>query len=234
MNGSTRHLAIGLVLAALGGTRKAWAVEQSRPERPEGRRDVPTSPGLLGRVRAGPMIGISAPDGLGVGMIAKYKILGIGLFASYLPFVSLPGLDAQLARMSLGTDVRVYPFGGAFFLGVGVGYSQMKGTAERKVRAYRQDQTALGSVFTSAGWVGPELGFLCTVPVSSRAGAPRISFGTDVALAIPFGATEPRFAVTKYGLTMDIDGIGKLAEAVRFVQTHPTPVLNLLRVGVLL
>ena len=50
----------------------------------------------------------------------------------------------------------------------------------------------------------------------------------------PFGTTEPRFAVSKYGLTSDIEGAGALADTVRFVLSRPTPTMNILRVGVLL
>ncbi len=243
MNSSNHVLALGVVLAATGVSSEAWADGSPSGYHPakseDGKKVSPggqglPGPGLFGPVRAGPMVGISAPDGLGVGTIARYKIFGVGLFASYLPQITLPGLNAQLARMSLAADLRVYPLGGAFFLGVGIGYSQMKGTAEKSVRAYRQEQTALGSVFASGGMVAPEIGFLWTIPLSSRPGAALLSLGTDIGVAIPFASSEPRFAVTNHELTTDVQGKGSLADAVRFIQTHPTPVLNLLRVGVLL
>ena len=194
----------------------------------------PEQGGLLGPVRAGPLVGVSAPDGISMGMVARYKFLGIGLSSGYLPEVKIPGIDAKLTRMSLGADVRIYPFGGAFFFGAAIGYAQMKGTAERTVRAYKQSSTAVGSVFASGGFVGPQLGFLWTIPVGSDPRSPRIAIGTDVTLAVPFGASEPRYSVSKYGLTTDVEGTGKIAAVVDWVQSHPTPVLNLLRLGVVL
>jgi hypothetical protein len=194
----------------------------------------PEAGGLLGPVRAGPLVGVSAPDGISMGMVARYKFMGLGLSGGYLPEVAIPGIDAKLTRMSLGGDVRIYPFGGAFFFGAAIGYAQMKGTAERTVRAYKQSSTAVGSVFASGGFVGPQLGFLWTIPVGADPRSPRIAIGTDVTLAVPFATTEPRYAVSKYGLTTGVEGTGKIAAVVDWVQSHPTPVLNLLRLGVVL
>ncbi len=194
----------------------------------------PEAGGLLGPVRAGPLVGVSAPDGISMGMVARYKFLGLGLSGGYLPEVGIPGMDAKLTRMSLGADLRIYPFGGAFFFGAAIGYAQMKGTAERTVRAYKQSSTAVGSVFASGGFVGPQLGFLWTIPVGADPRSPRIAIGTDVTLAVPFATTEPRYSVSKYGLTTGVEGTGKIAAVVDWVQSHPTPVLNLLRLGVVL
>lgn len=226
MNGARMGFVLGVVVVSIPASA---AAEEGVPAPPTVQES-----GLFGPVRAGPVIGVSAPDGLGIGVVARYGRFGMGVSAGYLPSVSIPGLDAEIARASVGTDLRFYPFSGAFFIGVAVAYARLKGSAERSVRAYRQNQAAVGSVSASGGWVGPELGFSWSIPFSSRPGAPRLSLGTDIGLVFPFGTTEPRFAVSKYGLTSDIEGAGALADTVRFVLSRPTPTMNILRVGVLL
>lgn len=86
--------------------------------------------GLFGPFRIGPVVGVGVPNLLNYGVTAKLtRFLGFGVNAGMIPKVkiSLYG-DATLSYQEIDTYGRLYPFGGAFFLGAGVGYATMKGT----------------------------------------------------------------------------------------------------------
>ncbi len=76
------------------------------------------------------MVGVGVPNLLNYGVTAKLtRFLGFGVNAGMIPKVkiSLYG-DATLSYQEVDAYGRLYPFGGAFFLGAGVGYVTMKGT----------------------------------------------------------------------------------------------------------
>ncbi|HEX3850361.1 MAG TPA: hypothetical protein VHW01_05305, partial [Polyangiaceae bacterium] len=86
--------------------------------------------GLFGPFRIGFLVGGGLPDLLSLGgMIKLTRYFGAGINVGLIPTVklSLYG-DATVAFQEYDVYGHIFPFGGAFFLGAGVGYANVHGT----------------------------------------------------------------------------------------------------------
>jgi hypothetical protein len=86
--------------------------------------------GLFGPVRLGPIVGTGIPDLIHFGAVLKItRYIDGGIVYGHIPTVklSLYG-DAQINYNRFDVFGRIYPLGGAFFLGAGVGYKTVSGT----------------------------------------------------------------------------------------------------------
>ncbi len=187
------------------------------------------SRGPLGPVHPGVLVGVGAPDGVHVGVTVRaFGWLGGGLQLATIPEVAVPGIqNASLVRVSGEGYVRAYPFRGPFFLGVGLGAMQMKGSITQSVTLFRQSQQATAHAYAHSIYLAPQMGFLWT----TRSG---VSFGSHIGVQLPLSPTEPTFDAQKYGLTVPVDGKGSLASAMRILSSTPIPVLDILSVGFVL
>lgn len=229
---SSARCRVALALPALVATALATSTAGAAAPGPTGadaRRpatsSVYTEEGVLGPVRLVPAIGVGAPDGMRFGVFAKWKgVLAAGGAFSMLPDTKLPGVDADVRRVSGELFARVHPFQGAFFLGVAGGYAQTKGTVAEQRMAFRQVQSVETRGYASALYVAPHLGFQWMLPMG-------MTVGFDAGVEIPVATREPTFDAAKYGLVVPIEGTGTAADATHWVATMPVPVLHLLELG---
>lgn len=221
-----RAAPLGIVLAGALSSSVASAdpIAPSKVDEPA-RGSLYTQEGLLGPVRAGPTVGLGAPDGVRFGLFAKWKgVLSAGGAFSYLPTMNVPGADAAIVRVSGEAFARVHPFRGAFFLGVAGGYAQTKGTMTEVQTAFRQDQRVEAHAYAKGMYVAPHMGFQWMLPLN-------FTVGFDVGVEIPVGKSGVEFDAAKYGLVVPVDGKGTVADATRQFSSMPIPVVHLLEIG---
>jgi hypothetical protein len=120
-----------------GADREATRPPSDRPPRhtappnPVGsEREKDDSNGLLGPFRIGPVVGVGLPNLLSLGGTLKLtRYLGAGINIGLIPTLRISYYgEATLAYEEYDLYARLYPFGGAFFLGAGVGYENVRGT----------------------------------------------------------------------------------------------------------
>jgi hypothetical protein len=170
------------------------ASSQPNPENSEAAEEKDDSNGVFGPFRIGFLIGTGLPDLLSLGGTIKLtKYVGFGVNVGIIPKVklSLYG-DATLSYQEYDAYGRIYPFGGGFFLGSGVGYGTIKGTVKNQY-TLTPEQSALTGLpvsveIDSAGSVRtmvltPQVGFLKTF-------ASGFSIGADVGAQIPIAPSQ--------------------------------------------
>jgi len=221
-----RAVALGSVLASVLACGVASADPKLTPK-----VDVPVSPslytseGLLGPVRLVPTVGVGVPDGLRLGLFAKWRgLLAAGGAFSYLPDTPVPGTEATVIRVAGEAFARVHPFRGAFFVGLAGGLTQTKGTLAEQRLAFNQMQRVEAHAYALTLYVAPHAGFQWMLPL-------RLTIGFDVGVEIPLATQAPSFDAAKYGLVFPIEGKGTVADAMRYVSTMPVPVVHLLEIG---
>jgi hypothetical protein len=161
--------------------------------------------GLFGPFRIGFLVGGGLPDLLSLGgMIKLTRYFGAGINVGLIPTVkiSLYG-DATVAFQEYDAYGHIFPFGGAFFMGAGVGYANVHGTianhytltpaeyAVAMVEGYRGSSTlevdSQANVRTLV--LTPQIGLLKTF----QAG---FSIGIDVGAQIPIAPSKVDFATS--------------------------------------
>jgi hypothetical protein len=167
--------------------------------RPGGTPDAAPEPdksdddeGLFGPFRIGFLIGGGLPDLLSLGgQIKLTRYFGAGINVGIIPTVklSLYG-QAQIAYQEYDLYGHIYPFGGAFFLGAGVGYATVKGSLANTYTIPPPYNAALGNSASieSQGSVRtlvltPQIGFLKTF-------GPGFSLGLDVGAQVPIAPSQ--------------------------------------------
>jgi hypothetical protein len=117
------------------------------PEPPDEEEEHP-SHGLLGPFRIGPVIGTGLPSILSFGGTIKLtRFLGAGINVGLIPSIKLELYgDAVLSYQEYDVYGRIYPFGGGFFLGAGVGYATIQGTVKDSI-----DSSSLAAMFPGQG-----------------------------------------------------------------------------------
>jgi hypothetical protein len=104
--------------------------------------------GLFGPFRIGFLVGGGLPDLLSLGgMIKLTRYFGAGLNVGLIPTVklSLYG-DATVAFQEYDLYGHIFPFGGAFFMGAGVGYANVHGTIATRYPLTAQDVAAASAL----------------------------------------------------------------------------------------
>ena len=161
--------------------------------------------GLFGPFRIGFLVGGGLPDLLTLGgMIKLTRYFGAGINIGLIPTVkiSLYG-DATVAFQEYDAYGHIFPFGGAFFMGAGVGYANVHGTianhytltpteyAVAMVEGYRGSSTleidSQANVRTLV--LTPQIGLLKTF----QAG---FSIGVDVGAQVPIAPSKVDFSTT--------------------------------------
>ena len=148
--------------------------------------------GLFGPFRIGFLIGGGLPDLLSLGgQIKLTRYFGAGINAGIIPTVKLSFYgEAKLAYQEYDLYGHIYPFGGAFFLGAGVGYATMKGSLANTYPIPAPYNTQLGNSASieSQGSVRtlvltPQIGLLKTF-------GPGFSIGLDVGAQVPIAPSQ--------------------------------------------
>jgi hypothetical protein len=152
------------------------------------------SDGIFGPFRIGFLLGTGLPDLVSLGGAIKItRYVGAGVNVGLIPTVklSLYG-QATISYQEYDAYGRIFPFGGAFFFGAGVGYATVHGTID--------DHYSVAGVATpvpvdSAASVRtlvltPQLGLLKTL-------ASGFSIGVDVGAQLPIAPSQVDFS-TQY------------------------------------
>ncbi len=160
--------------------------------------------------------------------------VALGVKGSYLPELSVPGIDAKIDLKAVEGIVRWFPGDGSFFLGAGFGYQNFMASLGELV-----DGNELTIAADMSGYfVQPQLGVLWI----SRSGfALSLSFGLQV--PIP---KDPVMSATYMGQPVPAQATSTIPQAVvdqaqsskdnvqsiaRFIVKYPFPTLDLLRIG---
>lgn len=148
--------------------------------------------GLFGPFRIGFLIGGGLPDLLSLGgQIKLTRYFGAGVNVGIIPTVklSLYG-QAQISYQEYDLYGHIYPFGGAFFLGAGVGYATAKGSLSNTYTVPPPYNAMLGNSVSieSQGSVRtlvltPQIGLLKTF-------GPGFSIGLDVGAQVPIAPSD--------------------------------------------
>lgn len=234
-------------LALTAGTARAETPEPAAPPReapapmprasaggadgaakPAGKADPDEGP--LGPVRLGVLAGIGAPSALTGQLLATY--MGwVGVSGDYgsLPTVVLPiASGVNLRQSQISVAGRVYPFHGAVFVGCGVGTQEVEawGGESASIHAGGATTTLDGALKMSARtvFVMPQVGFLYRFEMG-------LAVGMDAGVQLPLSGSGSTTA-TANGTSAEVPS--GVRDVVAFVQTKPTPVLNLLRIGYVL
>lgn len=217
-------LGVALLLAPRSASALLREEPASSPRARDGVTDERADPhrGPLGPVRLGALVGAGFPS-LVSGQIVFKLHDWVGLTGSYgaTPSISLPvASDASLSQHGFNATARVYPFRGAFFLGLGLGQSTVTGRAAESAYGV----SAAASAMTRTTYVLPELGFLYRFSFG-------LTIGADIALQLPIAATSSSSASvagTAVGLPDDV------RQTLASLETTPVPVIHFLRIGFVL
>ena len=156
--------------------------------------------GLFGPIRLGPMVGVGLPNLLSFGGLLKVtRYLGGGINIGLIPTVKISYYgDAKLLYQEYDVFGRLFPFGGGFFLGAGVGYETVKGTLSDKMDTSKfasvlpqglaipnpLDYQSSGSVRTMV--LTPQVGYFYTTSIG-------FSLGLDIGAQVPIAPSEVSF-----------------------------------------
>lgn len=138
------------------------------------------------------MVGVGVPNLVSFGVTTKLtRFFGIGANVGLIPKVKISYYgEATLSYQEVDVYGRIYPFGGSFFLGAGVGYATVAGTFAETVNVTVSGNSAVVDV-SSDGKVRslvltPQLGLFHTFGSG-------FSLGIDVGAQVPIAPSEISF-----------------------------------------
>jgi hypothetical protein len=157
------------------------------------------SGGLLGPFRIGVLLGTGLPEVLNFGAQMKLtRFVGLGINVGLIPTVKIQyyGEAAQKYR-EYDAYAHIYPFGGSFFFGTGVGYAQIDGTLYNRFRVagYAVDVTSDATVRTLV--LTPQVGFLKIFDVG-------FAVGFDLGAQIPIAPSQVEFNTVSVGIPPEL------------------------------
>jgi hypothetical protein len=183
----------------------------------------------FGELCVGPVITLGVINPIGFGAHARYgKYVGFGLDYQFLPKITVG--DAAAGWSLFTVEGRLYPLGGAFWVGAGFGYQ----TFSASVTAHSMSAGDLGLKGT-LGMPAIKLGL-------GLMGHDGFVMGIDLAANIPLGGSKVSFgnltgpaASTPEGMMMSADLHDKIDKAAKkAVKLIPViPQINLIRIGYL-
>jgi hypothetical protein len=153
--------------------------------------------GVFGPFRIGGLVGVGLPSVLSFGGAIKLtRYFGAGLNIGVIPTISISLYgEAELSYQEYDIYGRIFPFGGMFFLGAGVGYATIKGslrssydltTETRLPRELRQEVFIESQASVRTLVLTPQLGLQHTF-------ASGFTAGIDVGAQIPLAPSEIEF-----------------------------------------
>ena len=219
--------ALGLAMMLFGPIAHArmHAESEGQTLTPVGRDSSQAEPdphrGALGPVRLGALLGAGFPSLISGQVVLKLHDW-VGLTGSYgaTPTLTAPiGTGASFSQQGFAATARVHPFQGMFFLGLGIGRSEVTGRATASAYGVAGEASAT----TRTTYVLPELGIY------------RFSFGltlgADVAVQLPFaGSTSSSSSVAGVAVGLPDD----VARTLTALETTPIPVVHFVRIGFVL
>jgi len=125
-------------------------------------------------LRIGALAGVGFPRPLSLQALVKIeRALGLGFEAGMMPPLTIGPVQGSF--WGVAGDLRVFPFQGAFFVGLRAGYQRMKAVATASVPAVG---TLSESAVAEAYFVNPRIGFLWTLESG-------LTLGLDVGVQVP-------------------------------------------------
>lgn len=125
------------------------AVVDSRPD---------SEGGLLGPVTLGPSVSLALPSPINLGVEGRFlDHLGFGVNYGFLPEFTFSG--AKLKLTSFDARVRVFPFGGAFFLGTSLGRQSITASNTTVTTVSGQSVTSTVSLDANTVYATPSIGW---------------------------------------------------------------------------
>jgi hypothetical protein len=165
--------------------------EKPTAEKPKEEKD--DTNGIFGPFRIGVVVGAGLPNLLSFGgMIRITRYLAGGVNIGLIPTVKLGYYgEATLMYQEYDAYGRIYPWGGALFLGAGVGYETVKGTMSSAIDLTPYgvpgslDLTRRASVHTLV--LTPQIGLFHTFGSG-------FSLGADIGAQVPIAPSQINFA----------------------------------------
>lgn len=220
-----KRFSIALCLGALMTFSGAASAAEAPPA--PGRVDTTMNPEKAGarkpeHFRLGPLVGVGFPRPFAIEAFAKFeRVIGAGFEYSFLPNVNLANVDTSFKAVAL--DLRVFPFRGAFFVGLRGGRQWLDAKTSLKAGSYGSFEESLAA---STWFLNPRLGFLHTFESG-------ITLGIDAGIQVPVNPSYDRNgAATAIGVS-DPDVERTLVRVSNTLGNSTTPTLDLLRVGFL-
>ncbi|HVY38321.1 MAG TPA: hypothetical protein VHM31_10300, partial [Polyangia bacterium] len=187
-------------------------------------------------LRVGVILGIiSIPRPIEVELAFKVgRWFGLGVEGSFLPQLSVPAVDAKLDLKAVQGVFRWYPFGGAFFLGAGLGYQNFEASFGETVDNGHLNVKAdmSGAFFVpQVGWMFVSDSGLC--------------FGIDLGLQIPIPKepvvtatyndqpvpAQPTSSVPQDVIDQAQSNVDSVRSVAKFIVRYPFPEIDFLRIG---
>jgi hypothetical protein len=168
------------------------------PSQKKAEEDEDDVSGPLGPVRLGPIVGTGLPDLISFGAVLKLtRYIDAGLVFGHIPTVklSLYG-DAEINYKRFDVFGRIFPMGGAFFLGAGAGYKTVSGKITDTV-----DTSSFGVPGLPRSLPVMSEGSVRTLVLTPRMGLFKMwkvgfSLGLDVGVQIPIAPSDVSFSTT--------------------------------------
>jgi hypothetical protein len=180
------------------------------------------SGGLLGPFRIGVLVGTGLPEVANLGAQIKLtRFLGVGVNVGLIPTVKISYYgDATLKYQEYDVYGRIYPFGGIFFLGAGVGYANIKGSL-----ASHFDTSAVQAMYPGVPGIPASVDVFSDASVRTLVLTPQIGlmkiFDVGFAIGVDFGAQVP-IAPSKVEFNTVAPGVpGPIANEVRTRYINP-------------
>ncbi len=169
-------------------------------------------------VRVGALLGLGFPRPLSIqGLVKIERVVALGLEYGMMPNLKLGYVESSF--WGVAADARVFPFRGAFFIGLRGGYQRMNATA---TVALGELGTFSESATAETWFLNPRMGFLWTFK-------PGLTVGLDAGVQLPVKTTFVNTLPT--GVPTDINStITGVANAFGH---DIVPTVDLLRIGFL-
>jgi hypothetical protein len=186
---------------------------RDRPAREAVEKDEDDEP-----FRIGAVAGLGFPRPFAVEALIKVdRVLALGVEYSLLPKTTIGGVETDF--WAIAADARVFPFKGAFFIGLRGGRQTLRASATANLG---QLGTYTESGVAETWFVNPRIGFLWTW----RNG---FTVGIDAGVQVPIG---PSLSTTlPSGLPAQVNST--VASIANTFGNETTPTVDLLRVGFL-
>ena len=176
------------------------------PVAPAPAQDDDNSGGLLGPFRIGVLVGTGLPEVVNLGAQLKLtRFFGAGVNVGLIPTVKIQYYgEAAQKYQEYDAYGHIYPFGGSFFLGAGVGYAQIDGVLVNRFNLASIQPGLSGNIdVTSDATVRtlvltPQIGFLKIFDVG-------FAVGIDIGAQIPIAPSEVRFNTTTAGIPPQLE-----------------------------
>lgn len=214
-----------MVTLASSGARAAEPVRSDptrikKSEQPAGARprSVRTD-----HYRIGPLVGVGFPRPFAIEGFARLeRLIGVGVEYSFLPRMNVMNVEASFA--ALAADLRLFPFRGAFFVGVRGGRQWLDAKATLSTGQLGSFSEAMSA---STWFVNPRLGFLYTFESG-------VTVGVDAGVQIPIRPTLDRSGdATRAGIASQLDIDRAFLTAANGLGNRTTATIDLLRLGFL-